>query len=87
MDPFDQINDSDIRTLLYNSSGSTPAIFVATSAFEVLIKQQIRRLEDPSLKCVSLVYDELVRILAQLLNKPVCVPLHLIVRYLNDSRC
>jgi replication fork clamp-binding protein CrfC len=39
-------------------------------AFELIVKQQIKRLEDPSLKCVSLVYDELVRILSQLLNKP-----------------
>lgn len=46
-------------------------MFVATSAFEVLIKQQIKRLEDPCLKCVSTVYDELIRILAQLLQKPI----------------
>lgn len=71
MDPFDQIKEVDIRTLLYNSSGSTPALFVATTAFEVLIKQQIKRLEDPSLKCVQMTFDELTRILAQLLQKPV----------------
>ncbi|KAK0949327.1 vacuolar protein sorting-associated protein 1 [Friedmanniomyces endolithicus] len=70
VDPFDVIKDIDIRTLLYNSSGSSPALFVGTTAFEVIVKQQIRRLEEPSIKCVSLVYDELVRILGQLLNKP-----------------
>ncbi|QIX02281.1 hypothetical protein AMS68_007798 [Peltaster fructicola] len=70
VDPFDQVKDIDIRTLLYNSSGSSPALFVGTTAFEVIVKQQIKRLEEPSLKCVSLVYDELVRILSQLLNKP-----------------
>lgn len=69
IDPFDQVKDADIRTILYNSSGSSPALFVGTTAFEVIVKQQIKRLEDPSLKCVNLVYDELVRILAQLLNK------------------
>lgn len=69
VDPFDQIKDIDIRTILYNSSGSSPALFVGTMAFEVIVKQQIKRLEEPSLKCVSLVYDELVRILAQLLTK------------------
>ncbi|KAH8702008.1 ATP synthase alpha/beta family, nucleotide-binding domain-containing protein [Talaromyces proteolyticus] len=69
VDPFDQVKDIDIRTLLYNSSGPSPALFVGTTAFEVIVKQQIKRLEDPSLKCVSLVYDELVRILGQLLNK------------------
>ncbi|KNC97356.1 dynamin-like GTPase VPS1 [Spizellomyces punctatus DAOM BR117] len=71
MDPFDQIKDVDIRTILYNSSGSSPALFVGTAAFEVLVKQQIRRLEDPSLKCASMIYDELVRILNKLLQKQI----------------
>jgi replication fork clamp-binding protein CrfC len=70
VDPFDQVKDLDIRTILVNSSGPSPALFVGTAAFEIIIKQQIRRLEEPSLKCVSLVYDELVRILSQLLAKP-----------------
>jgi len=69
IDPFDQVKDGDIRTILYNSSGSTPALFVGTAAFEVIVKQQIKRLEDPSLKCCQLVYDELIRILGQLLAK------------------
>ncbi|KAF9501168.1 hypothetical protein BDN71DRAFT_1585405 [Pleurotus eryngii] len=69
IDPFDQVKDGDIRTILYNSSGSTPALFVGTTAFEVIVKQQIKRLEDPSLKCCQLVYDELIRILGQLLAK------------------
>ena len=69
IDPFDAVKDADIRTILYNSSGSSPALFVTTSAFEVIVKQQIRRLEEPSLKCCALVYDELVRILSQLLAK------------------
>lgn len=71
VDPFDQVKDDEIRTILYNSSGSSPALFVGTTAFEVIVKQQIKRLEEPALKCVSLVYDELVRILNQLLNKNV----------------
>ena len=69
VDPFEQIKDVDIRTILHNSSGSAPALFVGTTAFELLAKQQIKRLEEPSLKCASLVYDELVRILTQLLQK------------------
>ena len=69
VDPFDVVRDADIRTILYNSSGSSPSLFVGTAAFELIVKQQIKRLEDPSLKCVSLVYDELVRILSQLLGK------------------
>ncbi|KAH7057495.1 Dynamin central region-domain-containing protein [Linnemannia elongata] len=69
LDPFDQVKDVDIRTILYNSSGSSPALFVGTTAFEVIIKQQIKRLEDPSLRCVNIVFEELVRILTQLLSK------------------
>lgn len=70
LDPFDQIKDVDIRTILYNSAGSSPNLFVGTAAFEVLVKKQIKRFEEPSLKCVTLVYDELVRILSQILSKP-----------------
>ena len=33
------------------------------------MKQQIKRLEEPGLKCCQLVYDELIRILGQLLAK------------------
>ena len=33
------------------------------------MKQQIKRLEEPGLKCCQLVYDELIRILGQLLGK------------------
>ena len=72
VDPYDQVKDVDIRTILYNSSGSSPALFVGSAAFEVIVKQQIKRMEDPSIKCASLVYDELVRILGQLLSKSVC---------------
>ena len=71
IDPFDQVKDGDIRTILYNSSGSTPSLFVGTTAFEVIVKQQIRRLEEPSLRCCTLVYDELIRILGHLLTKTV----------------
>ncbi|KAJ3325927.1 vacuolar protein sorting-associated protein 1 [Boothiomyces sp. JEL0866] len=70
MDPFDQVKDVDIRTVLYNASGSAPSLFVPGAAFEILIKQQIKRLEDPSIKCCAMIYDELVRILSRLLQKP-----------------
>lgn len=69
LDPFDQIKDADIRTIMYNSSGSAPSLFVGTQAFEVLVKQQIHRFEEPSLRCINLVFDELVRILSQILTQ------------------
>jgi dynamin 1-like protein len=71
MDPFDQVKDVDIRTILYNASGSSPALFVGTAAFEILVKQQIKRLEEPGLRCCTMIYDELIRILNRLLQKPV----------------
>lgn len=70
IDPFDQIKDADIRTIMHNTSGSAPSLFVGTQAFEVLVKQQIHRLEEPSLRCVNLIYDELARILAQIVSHP-----------------
>lgn len=69
LDPFDQIKDSDIRTIMYNSSGSAPSLFVGTEAFEVLVKQQIRRFEEPSLRLVGLIFDELVRMLKQIISQ------------------
>lgn len=70
LDPFDQIKDVDIRTIMHNTSGSAPSLFVGTDAFEVLVKQQIHRLEEPSLRCINLIFDELVRILSQIINQP-----------------
>ena len=69
MDPFNGVKDIDIRTILYNLSGPSPALFVGTTAFRLIVKQKIKRLEDLSIECFSLIYDELVRILGQLLNK------------------
>lgn len=67
IDPFELVKDVDIRTILYNSSGSTPSLFVATQGFEVIVKQQIARFEDPSIRCITLVYEELVRVLGHVL--------------------
>lgn len=68
VDPFDQIKDADIRTIMHNTSGSAPSLFVGTQAFEVLVKQQIHRLEEPALRCVNLIFDELARILSQIIS-------------------
>ncbi|KAJ7508835.1 Dynamin central region-domain-containing protein [Mycena galericulata] len=67
--PFDQVKDGDLRTTLYNSSGLTPTLFIGTAAFEDIIKRQIARLEEPSLRCCQLVHDELLRILSEVLAK------------------
>lgn len=69
LNPFDKIKDSDIRTIMYNSSGYAPSLFVGTEAFEVLVKQQIERFHSPSEKLVLLVVDELIRILKQITSQ------------------
>lgn len=69
LEPGDQITDNEIRTLMHNSGGSAPSLFVSSKPFEILIRRQIQRFKEPSLKCVQLIYDELVRILNQILAK------------------
>ena len=43
--------------------GPRPALFVPEVSFELLVKRQIRRLEEPGLRCVELVHEELQRII------------------------
>ena len=38
-------------------------MFVPEISFELLVKRQIRRLEEPSLRCVELVHEEMQRII------------------------
>ncbi len=52
IDPFDALTDDDIKTAIRNASSLRPNLFVPEVAFEVLSKQQINRLESPSLQCV-----------------------------------
>lgn len=60
--PLQNLSDSDIRTAIRNSSGPRPSLFVPETAFSLLVKPQIKLLEAPSLRCVELVYEELVKI-------------------------
>lgn len=43
--------------------GPRPALFVPEVSFELLVKRQIKRLEEPSMRCVELVHEELQRII------------------------
>ena len=45
--------------------GPRPSLFVPEVSFELLVKRQIRRLEEPSLRCVELVHEEMQRIIQQ----------------------
>ncbi|KAM7534931.1 hypothetical protein Aperf_G00000097615 [Anoplocephala perfoliata] len=63
IDPLGGLNTLDILTAIRNSTGPRPALFVPEVAFELLVKRQIRRLEEPSLRCVELVHEEMQRII------------------------
>ncbi|XP_006813957.1 dynamin-1-like protein, partial [Saccoglossus kowalevskii] len=56
------LTDLDILTAIRNATGPRPALFIPEVSFELLVKRQIRRLEEPSLRCVELVHEEMQRI-------------------------
>ncbi|CCA73280.1 probable DNM1-dynamin-related GTPase [Serendipita indica DSM 11827] len=62
LDPTYNLSASDVRTAIRNSTGPRPSLFVPEVAFDLLVKPQIKLLEAPSLRCVELVYEELVKI-------------------------
>lgn len=62
INPTANLTTQDIRTAIRNSTGPRPSLFVPEAAFELLIKPQIKLLEAPSLRCVELVYEELMKI-------------------------
>ncbi|KAF0993031.1 hypothetical protein HZS_684 [Henneguya salminicola] len=65
IDPLDGLEEKDIVTVIRNSKGMKTSLFIPEDAFEFLVKKQIKKLEIPSLDCVSLVREEMVRIISQ----------------------
>jgi dynamin 1-like protein len=65
VDPFECVTDMDIRTAIRNATGTRASLFVPEISFELLVKSQIKRLEQPAQQCVDLVYDELQRVASQ----------------------
>uniref|UniRef100_A0A8C4S6Y6 Dynamin-1-like protein n=1 Tax=Erpetoichthys calabaricus TaxID=27687 RepID=A0A8C4S6Y6_ERPCA len=63
IDPLSGLTMLDILTAIRNATGPRPALFVPEVSFELLVKRQIKRLEEPSLRCVELVHEELQRII------------------------
>jgi hypothetical protein len=53
----------DILTAIRNATGPRPALFVPEVSFELLVKRQIQRLLEPSIRCVELVHEEMQRII------------------------
>lgn len=65
INPFTVLTDQDIRITIRNSNGLNPSLLVSEAAFEMLVKDQINRLEAPSLECALLVHEELKKIIYQ----------------------
>ncbi|XP_068616811.1 dynamin-1-like protein [Brachionichthys hirsutus] len=63
IDPLGGLSELDILTAIRNATGPRPALFVPEVSFELLVKRQMKRLEEPSLRCVELVHEELQRII------------------------
>ncbi|XP_047146365.1 dynamin-1-like protein isoform X1 [Hydra vulgaris] len=62
-DPLTGLTTKDILTAIRNATGPRPALFVPEISFELLVKRQIQKLEEPSLRCVELVHEEMQRII------------------------
>lgn len=63
--PLAGLKKRDVLTAIRNATGTRPALFVPEVSFELLVKRQIRRLEEPSLRCVELVHEEMQSIIQQ----------------------
>merc|ERR1712110_828543 len=61
--PLTGLTAMDILTAIRNATGPRPALFVPEVSFELLVKRRIRRLEEPSVRCIELVHEEMQRII------------------------
>lgn len=62
---FDSLSDAEIRMTICNANGTRPALFVPEISFDILVRRQVSRLEQPGVQCVDLVFEELQRIASQ----------------------
>jgi len=56
------LTDNEIRITLQNATGPRASLFVPETAFELLVKRQIAKLESPSIACAELVVEELLQV-------------------------
>uniref|UniRef100_H3BVJ2 Dynamin-1-like protein n=1 Tax=Tetraodon nigroviridis TaxID=99883 RepID=H3BVJ2_TETNG len=68
VDPLGGLGTIDILTAIRNATGPRPSLFVPEVSFELLVKKQVKRLEEPSLRCVELVHEEMQRIIQHCSN-------------------
>lgn len=55
----------EIQIAIRNIHGIRVGLFTPDMAFEAIVKKQIERLKEPSLKCVDLVVNELAAVVRQ----------------------
>lgn len=53
------LTDREIQIAIRNAAGSSTSLFVPEVAFEMLVKRQIKKLEEPALQCVKQAVVEL----------------------------
>ncbi|XP_077453047.1 dynamin-1-like protein isoform X1 [Stigmatopora argus] len=68
VDALGGLTTIDVLTAIRNATGPRPALFVPEISFELLVKRQVKRLEEPSLRCVELVHEEMQRIIQHCSN-------------------
>ena len=66
IDHFEHLTERDIQTAMKNAKAMTTSLFVPEGAFEVLVRQQVARLMEPSLDCAYQVYEELRRVVLEI---------------------
>lgn len=65
MGAFDNLTDEEVRITIRNAHGVRNALFVPEISFDILVRKQIERLEQPGVQCVDMIYEELQRIAFQ----------------------
>lgn len=63
INPTQDLSVHDIHTAIRNSTGPRPSLFVPELAFDLLVKPQIKLLQEPSHRCVEMVYEELMKLI------------------------
>ena len=63
------LTDEYIRVNVRNMAGMNASLFPSDQVFFALVREQIQKLESPSIKCVNIVHEELVNIVTLCASK------------------
>jgi dynamin 1-like protein len=62
INPTEGLNEKEILTTIRNAAGTRPALLIPENSFDFLVTKQLSRLEKPSIHCVDLIFEELLRV-------------------------